>query len=58
MEPATPFVRLLWCALNCHGWRGGAEERGNDGVVSVPLFKGVVYGLGGSGRLEVERVVV
>ncbi len=59
MEPPAPVVCLLWCAFNCYGWGGGgAEKRENYRVVNVPLFKGVVYGLGGLGWLEVERVVV
>ncbi len=58
MEPAGLIVFLLWCAFNCYDGGIGAEQRGSYGVVSVPLGKGVVYGLGGLGRLEAEGVVV
>ncbi len=58
MEPTAPVVCLLWCAFNCYGGGGGVEERGSYGVVGVPLFKGVMYGLCGMGREKVEGVVV
>ncbi len=58
VKPAAPAVYLLRCAFNCYGGGSGVEERGSYGVVGVPLFKGVVYGLGGLRRSEVEGVVV
>ncbi len=58
MEPATLAVCLLWCTFNCYGGGSGAEERGSYGVFGVPVFKGVVYGLGGLMRLEVKWVAV
>ncbi len=58
MNPTSLAVCLLRCALTRYGWGGGAEKRGSYRVVRVPLFKGVVYGVDGLGRLEVERVVV
>ncbi len=58
MEPAALEVCILWCTFNCYGGVSGTEERGSYGVGGMPLFKGVVYGLGGLRRLEVEGVVV
>ncbi len=58
MESSAPVVCLLRCALNCYGWRCGAEKWGSYRVVRVQLFKGVVNVVDGLGWLVVEGVIV
>ena len=58
MQPASPTVGVLWCALDGDVWRGIEEHQGRYGEVRVPLTKSVMYAMGNMWESEVEWVVV